>query len=98
MKRWLQVKTDAKWKKENSIYLRAEQNVVEAGQVMKAYHVDYVPVVNDGEEPIGVVTMHVVLAALLEKNAEEKNVADIMEDRKSTRLNSCHVSISYAVF
>lgn len=92
MKRWLQVKTDAKWKKGNTIYLRAEQNVVEAGQVMKAYHVDYVPVVNNGGEPIGVVTMHAVLAALLEKNAEEKNVADIMEKQFITMYPTTHLT------
>src|SRR5699024_11955532 len=29
---------------------------------------------------------------------EEVNISDVITDRKSTRLNSSHVSISYAVF
>src|SRR5699024_418044 len=32
------------------------------------------------------------------KNADEKSIKGIAKDRKSTRLNSSHVSISYAVF
>src|SRR5437868_12639545 len=31
-------------------------------------------------------------------NTEETTLVDIQPDRKSTRLNSSHVSISYAVF
>src|SRR5699024_11470287 len=33
-----------------------------------------------------------------DKKALEKEIDDLKEDRKSTRLNSSHVSISYAVF
>src|SRR5699024_3758785 len=91
MKRWFEVETGAEWKKENSIYLRAEQNAVEAGQMMKAQHVDYVAVVNEVNEPIGVVTNHAVLTTLLEKSAETTNVADIMERQFVTMYSTTHL-------
>src|SRR2546421_7367717 len=39
-----------------------------------------------------------VLASILEGSAKEAVDRDLTEDRKSTRLNSSHDQISYAVF
>src|SRR6266513_1778985 len=46
-------------------------------------------------EAHGVGQVAPVVPALLERESRER---DVVEDRKSTRLNSSHVSISYAVF
>src|SRR3989454_7507463 len=49
---------------------------------------------------LGTATTHEVLGRLREKadRKQIKNVDELKRDRKSTRLNSSHLVISYAVF
>src|SRR5690349_22775490 len=52
-----------------------------------------------GAEVLAVFEVELVLARLLDRHREHEAVlAGALGDRKSTRLNSSHVEISYAVF
>src|SRR2546430_13308953 len=52
----------------------------------------------DSAERIRTVTQRLMSAPVLSKVAREEGLTNNPEDRKSTRLNSSHSQISYAVF
>src|SRR5699024_11974462 len=66
----------------------------EVRKLIKKYDLLAVPVVSTEDHLLGIVTVDDIMDIL-----EDETTEDFGElDRKSTRLNSSHVSISYAVF
>src|SRR5690606_39595515 len=51
-----------------------------------------------GTSPSGRVPAGQAVQLLVSSGPEQVSVPDVVKDRKSTRLNSSHVKISYAVF
>ncbi|MEJ8778867.1 sigma 54-interacting transcriptional regulator [Pseudogracilibacillus sp. ICA-222130] len=65
------------WETYSNMYVDIDHTVEKAGEIMLSNHVQYVPVLNEGE-PVGYITMHTVLQKLMNETAKEQKVSESM--------------------
>src|SRR5699024_11337381 len=78
--------------KENLVTAPVGTTLADAEKILQQYKIEKLPIVNENGILKGLITIKDI-----EKVIEFPNAAKDHQDRKSTRLNSSHVSTSYAV-
>lgn len=75
--RWIALRMERLWETYSNMYVDIDHTVEKAGEIMLSNHVQYVPVLNEGE-PVGYITMHTVLQKLMNETAKEQKVSESM--------------------
>src|SRR5699024_10446840 len=79
IKRWIMLVKETEWKGKGPISVKVTHSIQEAGQIMIEHKLDYTPVVNALDEPVGIVTMQSILKAFLQEQTKEISVDKLME-------------------